>query len=181
MDHTLEREIVDLMGCSEEHAAEKTRVLEDHVHAYIPHGIRRAHFSRLSTEDEAQQLRETLEKSRRSAETARRETAAMTAEDETSTRWRAAAAAEEAAKLSRRQMSAIARAALNRRRMTRSALFSQALGGARKPEDIEDDCEAEVKALLSLPSGQECTARGEQLKRIRISARRSGTRCATGG
>ena len=34
-----------------------TRVLEDRVHVYIPLGMRRGHFSRLSTEDEAQQLR----------------------------------------------------------------------------------------------------------------------------
>ena len=90
VDHTLEREIVDLMGCSEEHAAEMTRVLEDRVHVYIPLGMRRGHFSRLSTEDEAQQLRERVEESRRSVETARREMAAMAAEDEASTRWRVA-------------------------------------------------------------------------------------------
>ena len=74
MDHTLEREIVDLMGCSEEHAAEMTRVLEDRVHVYIPLGMRRGHFSRLSTEGEAQQLRERVEEGRRSAEAVKRQT-----------------------------------------------------------------------------------------------------------
>ena len=60
MDYTLEREVADLMRCSEDHAAGMTRVLEDHVHVYIPQGIRRGHSSRLSTEDEAQQPRARL-------------------------------------------------------------------------------------------------------------------------
>ena len=136
MDHTLERQVADLMGCSEEHAAEMTRVLEDRVHVYIPLGMRRGHFSRLSTEDEAQQLRERVEESRRSAETARRETAAMAAEDETSARWRAAAVAEEVAELSRQKMAAIAKAALSRWSNMRSAVFSRAPWGAKKPGDI---------------------------------------------
>ena len=171
MDYALEREVAKVMRGSEEHAADMTRVLEDRVHVYIPLGMRRGHFSQLLTEGEARLLRERVKGAKRSAAEARRETAAMAAEDETSTRWRAAAAAEEAAEMSRRQMAAIARAALSQWSRMRSAVFSQApgLGGARKPGDIEDICEAEVKALLSLPSGKECTARDEQLERIRIA------------
>ena len=58
VDYTLEREVSKVMRCSEEHAAEMTRVLDDHVHVYIPLGMRRGHFSRLLTEVEARQLRE---------------------------------------------------------------------------------------------------------------------------
>ena len=121
------------------------------------------------TEDEAQQLRERMKETKRSAAEARRETAAMAAEDETSIRWRAAVAAEKAIELSRHEMAAIARAALSRWSNMRSAMFSQAQWGTQKPGDIEDECETEILALLSLPSRDDSAVRDGLLERIKIA------------